>query len=74
MEQVLVRVSRTQEERASATRARLIEATLALLLSKGYAAATMVDISAHASLSRGALSHHYESKDELGRVDEFDQA
>ena len=65
MEQVLVRVSRTQEERASATRARLMEATLALLLSKGYAAATMVDISAHAGLSRGALSHHYESKDEL---------
>jgi AcrR family transcriptional regulator len=61
----LGKISRTQEERASATRARLMDATLALLLSKGYSAATMVDISAHAGLTRGALSHHYESKDEL---------
>ena len=65
MEQIVGKVSRTQEERTSATRARLMEATLALLLSKGYSAATMVDISAHAGLTRGALSHHYESKDEL---------
>ena len=65
MEQIVGKISRTQEERTSATRARLMEATLALLLSKGYSGATMVDISAHAGLTRGALSHHYESKDEL---------
>ncbi len=48
-----------------ATRARLIGATLDLLLSKGYAATTMVDIAAHADLTRGALAHHFSGKDEM---------
>lgn len=65
MERSITKVSRTQEERRSATRARLIEATLDLLLSKGYAAATTVDIAARAGLTRGALAHHFASKDEL---------
>ena len=60
-----VKISRTQEERTSATRSRLIEATLDLLLSEGYPAATMADIAARAGLTRGALCHHFESKDEL---------
>lgn len=59
------RVARTQEERTAATRARLIEATLDLLLAKGYAGTTAVDIAAQAGLTRGALAHHFESKDEL---------
>lgn len=61
----VAKVSRTQEERTSATRARLIEATLDILLAKGYAAATTVDIAARAGLTRGALAHHFESKEEL---------
>src|SRR3954451_13223803 len=61
----VARVSRSQEERTSATRARLIEAALDLLLSKGYAAATTVDIAARAGLTRGALAHHFDSKDML---------
>jgi AcrR family transcriptional regulator len=65
MDRSSTKVSRTQEERTSATRARLIEATLDLLLSKGYAAATTADIAARAGLTRGALAHHFESKDEL---------
>lgn len=59
------RTARTQEERTAATRARLIEATLDLLLSKGYAGTTAVDIAARAGLTRGALAHHFASKDEL---------
>jgi AcrR family transcriptional regulator len=66
------KTSRTQEERTSATRARLVEATLDLLLSKGYAGTTTVDIAARAGLTRGALAHHYAGKDELV-VEAFDR-
>jgi AcrR family transcriptional regulator len=59
------RAPRTQEERTSATRARLVEATLDLLLSKGYPAATTQDIASRAGLTRGALAHHFASKDDL---------
>jgi AcrR family transcriptional regulator len=65
MERSVAKVSRSQEERTAATRARLIEAALDLLLSKGYAAATTVDIAARAGLTRGALAHHFDSKDML---------
>lgn len=66
------KTSRTQEERTLATRARLVEATLDLLLSKGYAGTTTVDIAARAGLTRGALAHHYAGKDELV-VEAFDR-
>lgn len=66
------RPARTQEERTAATRARLVEATLDLLLSKGYAGTTIVDIAAHAGLTRGAVAHHFASKDELV-VEAFDR-
>lgn len=56
---------RTQEERTVATRASLVQSTVDLLISKGYAATTMVDIAAQAGLTRGALSHHFSGKDEL---------
>ena len=64
--------ARTQEERTAATRDRLIDATLDLLLTKGYAGTTTVDIAARAGLTRGALSHHYAGKDELV-VEAFDR-
>ncbi len=64
--------ARTQEERTTATRARLIAATLDVLLAKGYAATTTVDIAARAGLTRGALSHHFSGKDELV-VEAFDR-
>ncbi|MCX5478208.1 TetR/AcrR family transcriptional regulator [Kaistia geumhonensis] len=72
MEPAPDKTSRTQEERTSATRARLVEATLDLLLSKGYAGTTTVDIAARAGLTRGALAHHYSGKDELV-VEAFDR-
>ena len=65
METAPDKTSRTQEERTFATRARLVEATLDLLLAKGYAGTTTVDIAARAGLTRGALAHHYAGKDEL---------
>ncbi len=72
MNRSLPKPARTQEERAAATRDRLIGATLDLLLTKGYAATTTVDIAARAGLTRGALSHHYTGKDELV-VEAFDR-
>jgi AcrR family transcriptional regulator len=56
---------RTQEERSAETRARLIDATLALLVERGYALATTADIAARAGVSRGALNHHFSGKDDL---------
>ena len=64
--------ARTQEERTAATRARLVAATLDVLLAKGYAATTTVDIAARAGLTRGALSHHFAGKDALV-VEAFDR-
>lgn len=64
--------ARTQEERTAATRGRLVDATLDVLLAKGYSATTTVDIAARAGLTRGALSHHFSGKDELV-VEAFDQ-
>ena len=72
METAPDKTSRTQEERTFATRARLVEATLDLLLAKGYAGTTTVDIAARAGLTRGALAHHYAGKDELV-VEAFDR-
>lgn len=63
--------TRTQQQRTAATRASLVQATLDLLLTKGYAATTTVEIAAHAGLTRGALSHHFAGKDELV-VEAFD--
>ncbi len=65
------RPARTQEERTAATRASLVQATLDLLLSKGYAATTTGDFAAQDGLTRGALSLHFSGKVELV-VDAFD--
>lgn len=59
------RVRRSQEERSAQTRARLMEATLELLNGRGYSRTTVADIADLAGVSRGALSHHFESKDDL---------
>lgn len=56
---------RTQEERSTETRARLIDATLDLLVERGYALATTAEIAARAGVTRGALNHHFSGKDDL---------
>ncbi|MGO4404976.1 TetR/AcrR family transcriptional regulator [Bosea sp. RAF48] len=56
---------RTQEERSTETRARLVEATLDLLVERGYALATTADIATRAGVTRGALNHHFSGKDDL---------
>ncbi|HEX9297966.1 MAG TPA: TetR/AcrR family transcriptional regulator [Polyangiaceae bacterium] len=56
---------RTQEERSAATRARLLDATLACLAELGYARTTTTEIAERGGVSRGAQLHHFPTKAEL---------
>lgn len=60
-----VRKRRTQEERSSATRQRLLDATIDCLVELGYAATTTTVIAERAEVSRGAQLHHYPTKSAL---------
>lgn len=46
-------------------RQQLIEATLAVLATKGYAALTVADVAKHAGLSPGIVIFHFSTKDHL---------
>lgn len=50
---------RTQQERTEATQAALIDAALALLDERGWAATTSVAVCERAGVTRGALVHHF---------------
>ena len=56
---------KTQEERSTATRDALIRAAIDLIAERGYAATTTNLVADRASLSRGALQHHFKSRDEM---------
>src|ERR1041385_1513309 len=56
---------RTQEERSAATRARLLDATIACLSDLGYSRTTTTEIADRAGVSRGAQLHHFPTKAEL---------
>jgi AcrR family transcriptional regulator len=56
---------RTQQERSSRTRSRLLEATVECLVERGYAGTTVAEICQRAGLSRGAQQHHFTTKAEL---------
>lgn len=56
---------RTQDERSSTMRALLIEATLDTMCESGYNGTTLVAIVKKAGVTRGALHHHFDSKDDL---------
>ena len=58
-------VRRTQAERSAATRARLLDATVACVSELGYARTTTPEIARRAGLSRGAQLHHFPTKAEL---------
>jgi AcrR family transcriptional regulator len=56
---------RTQEERSSATREKLLDATVECLSELGYAGTTTTEIVRRAGVSRGAQVHHYPTRAEL---------
>ncbi len=59
------RLRRSQDERSEETRAALHRATIRLLLERGYSRFTTSDAAAAAGVSRGALTHHFASKEDL---------
>lgn len=59
------RPRRTQDERSEDTRLALQQATLRLLLERGYSRFTTADAAAAAGVSRGALTHHFANKEDL---------
>lgn len=59
------RVRRTQEQRTEAMRAKLIQAAIDCLYRLGYAETTTALVAATAGASRGAMLHHFPSKDDL---------
>ncbi len=56
---------RRQEERSTATRQALLDATVACLADLGYAATTSAAVAERAGLSRGAQLHHFGTRDQL---------
>lgn len=56
---------RTQEERRESTREALLAAAVGLFAERGVESATLQDVSDRAGLSKGALTHHFDSKDSL---------
>lgn len=56
---------RTQEERSTKMRARLLDATVDCLARLGYAGTTTTEIAKRARVSRGAQLHHYPRKEDL---------
>ena len=59
------RPSRTQQERREDTRARLLAATIECLVEHGYSGTTTQRVQDRAGLSRGALLHHFATKEAL---------
>lgn len=59
------RERRTQGERSATMRQKLLDATLACLAEKGYAATSTNEVVRRAGVSRGALNHHFASKADL---------
>jgi AcrR family transcriptional regulator len=54
-----------QEERTRVMRARLLDATVDLLVERGFAGTTTTLVSERAGVSRGAQLHHFPTKNDL---------
>jgi AcrR family transcriptional regulator len=55
----------TQKARSSAARERLLNATINVLIDRGYNGLTTKEVASRAGFSSGALVHHYGTKAEL---------
>ena len=64
---------RTQEERTATTRRKLIDAAIVCLSELGYLEATIEVVASRAGVSRGAVQHHFGSRNGLliAVVDDF---
>ncbi|MGL4288386.1 MAG: TetR/AcrR family transcriptional regulator [Phreatobacter sp.] len=59
------RERRSQQERSAETSTRLLEAAIDLLHDRGISRMPTPDIAAYAGVSRGALTHHFASREDL---------
>jgi AcrR family transcriptional regulator len=60
-----ISVAGPQQERSRRTRTALLDAALDVLVERGYAATTTVEVARRAGVSRGAQLHHFPTKAEL---------
>ncbi|MEM8924219.1 MAG: TetR/AcrR family transcriptional regulator [Actinomycetota bacterium] len=56
---------RTQAERSATTRTALLAAATEIILRDGNADVRLVEVAAHAGLTKGAIQHHFATKTEL---------
>ena len=56
---------RTQADRTATTKAALAEAAIEVLVEKGWAATTAIEVCNRVGVTRGAFHHHYNSLPEL---------
>lgn len=54
-----------QQERSRATHQRLLEATVECLAETGWSATTLAAVAARAGVSRGAMQHHFRTREDL---------
>jgi len=57
---------RANKQPAGAARQKLLEASVSLVRTKGYASTTVDDICAAAGVTKGAFFHHFRNKEALG--------
>lgn len=58
-------VPRTQAQRSAATREKVLDATIASLIERGYGATTTQEVNRRAGVSRGALLHQFPTREAL---------
>lgn len=56
---------RTQADRSASTKGALADAAVELLVERGWAATTIIEVCNRVGVSRGAFHHHYDSLPEL---------
>jgi AcrR family transcriptional regulator len=56
---------RTQADRSAATKAALADAAIEVLIEKGWAATTVIEVCNRVGVTRGAFHHHYDTLPEL---------
>jgi AcrR family transcriptional regulator len=58
-------VTEAKQDRSRATRARLLETTVRCLSEHGFPATTVGFVAAEAGISRGAVQHHFRTREDL---------